>query len=445
KRDQDEDNEEEGLDNKIVKRARLVSQKTTKPGEPIALQIAHRSISSSGNPEKWDGSRSNAYYPPGTCFPSSKETEEGNVMGKKVAALNQLLIRANDALHRYRECVEAKGEEEEQQKACQEMAAAWERWSDNLGQPISPVELEQFGKSLDPRGRRALTTALQVEDWILDKRVEDRLHAWIGEVKQPRIRETAGNAHVAEQLRSELVSCKEGGAVPTAELSGPATATIACSSTDAGPSGPCTQPSVPHSAILVDVNASPTFSKTPEGRIGKGKLPAWASGLLYTTSHEDLRRWMEDRREFLVDNSDYMTPEEKEAIRTSLLGPWSNLTLLERGTSPMTRTFNSLKEEQRPILLDGIDTITAYCGKKDDFAIVCRMSFSIGDDGSLQFADAPCGEVIKTRDSMVLHARRMHLSNKQYDALKKRAGMHVADDNTATVAGSDAHQQNQSE
>ncbi|KAG8831717.1 hypothetical protein FRC17_002675 [Serendipita sp. 399] len=460
KRDDDEDevedNEEWGIEVKvsmlalhtgsrpetiaqITKRAKVTYSWTNRKGTATAFATGHASGSSSDAPN-WCNQSGSPHMCP---FPSKSKGKEDNSVSRIVVTPDKHFAWAHEALSQYRECVEAKKDEESQRDACRRMSEAWEEWHESSGQYVSIVELEGFGKELDARGRRALATALQIEWWILDKRVEDRLRAWIGDGKQKEKEATDTNnrrykqpqdaaemrltkdhkepgllpnkdSTTSSKARGRLEASKKRlQLLPPSSSSSPMDIAAKGNSALAGPSTARMRRDLPHSATVVDTNASTTFSKPPKEKIDKGKLPKWASEYAYTASKEELKQWMDNRKRLLKNNPDCMTLDQKEAIRTSLLGPWPDLTPVEKNKSPETRTFNSLREEQRPVLLDGKEQVRAYCGKEYDFAIIYRISFSVGEDGQFTFAKAPCGEVLKTRDNVVRHAKRHHLRIRQ--------------------------------
>ncbi|KAG8810856.1 hypothetical protein FRC17_002734 [Serendipita sp. 399] len=180
---EDEDDEGWGIEAKIVKRPRLVPPHVRREGGGISAQTKSTSASSPDTPEKREVSGSNDATPPRELSPK-EERKDGTAMTNPVAApsiaADRLWAKAWDALHKYQASVKGKEGEERQQKACQKMATAWGEWFESSRESVSILQLERFGNALDSKGRRTLATALQIEDWILDKRIEDRLDRWIG-------------------------------------------------------------------------------------------------------------------------------------------------------------------------------------------------------------------------------------------------------------------------
>ncbi|KAG9028050.1 hypothetical protein FS842_004812, partial [Serendipita sp. 407] len=340
---------------------------------------------------------------------------------------SELYSVAREKLRIYVTLINSGDDTEAQKKACDDMAEAWRRWHQQSAKFIDIDDLRQYGEALDAEGRGAIADALDVQSTLLQ--------AWINEPLTMEDKERRREEKEAILSPKELISTATLQSADFFKYIDFGDDEEDVNSTNEDEKCPRVYPTiilppsvpiaVPTAATIPSATQIPTivsqgsssgtnFSKTPAVLIKAKILEPWARDVLYCNDHLSLTRWMENRARALEQKRDVLE-DKKEWLLNELNGPpRSDLTAREKRIKPSTRVFNSLPEDQKPVLLHGQAEVEEFTTKQygRDYVVVCRLSFCV-DDGAINYKTRPCGQVVTSHDILIRHVGEKHFKQKR--------------------------------
>ncbi|KAG8850293.1 hypothetical protein FRB91_009156 [Serendipita sp. 411] len=341
---------------------------------------------------------------------------------------SELYSIACEKLRIYVTFVNSEDDTEAQEKACDDMAEAWRHWHRQSAKLISMGDLRQYGEALDAQGRQAIADALDVQSALLQTWIDESLAA---EEKERRIKEREATSF-PKKLTPEatLQSVDFSAYIDFGDDQEDAINTnedeqyLQVYPTTILP--PLLPPTIPTTAAIATTtqqipnivsqgsSSGANFSKTPVVLIKAKILEPWARDMLYCNDHLSLTQWTENRARALEQKREVLE-DKKEWLLNELNGPpRGDLTAREKRIKPSTRAFNSLPEDQKPVLLHGQAEVEEFTAKEydRDYVVVCRLSFCI-NDGAIKYETRPCGQVVTSHDILIRHVGEKHFKQKR--------------------------------
>ncbi|KAG8793686.1 hypothetical protein FRC20_003752 [Serendipita sp. 405] len=382
------------------------------------------------------------------ALPISLEWDECESQTSTAAAplsADELYADACAKLRAYKAHIDLGANANIQGEARDEMASAWRRWHQRSSEFIGMNAVRQYGEALDKEGRLAIADALGVESTSLLAWIEEPLTPGEKEEKRGERKAALASKNLASGSTSDFLDLSlyinfeedEDDAnnsidndlytlVYAPPILPPLIPLI--------PSAPAILPHhVPLQHVVAPVaqasSSAVAFSKTPEDLVKTGPLPKWAKGVLYCSTPQALKQWMDARTMALAQKADVLGDKEKWLLDELNGPPRSNLTRGEMRIRSSTRAFNGLPEDQKPVLLHGKAAVKDFTNSRyeREFVVVCRTSFSIDESGVFDYRTQPCGHVVTSHDILIRHVQEKHFAKKRKPTSKIPAGAATED------------------